>query len=256
MKQTKKIRPARTAIYCVLAAACVVLAAVLYTQGPALGKLTSLAFAGAVGACLLACLYFVLQKIEWNVTGNRSTMNIAFTGMLAALVLVGFFLTIRLPGSMKAQVGFGNVFCIFAGLMMGPVYGGLAAGIGGGLYDLVSGWADTSILTFVTKFIMAFVCGAIAWGVQGKLLCTEGRRHLPRVIVAAIAGSLTYSVLYLLNGLIEGILMGNAPGALEMLMLERLIVTVVNAAIADAVAIPLFFVIRAALKRNHLAFCR
>lgn len=254
MEAKKKNSALRTAVYCALAAACVALAAVLYRQGPELGKFTSLAFAGAVGACLLVCLCFALKKVNYNVTGNRKTLNIAFAGLLAALVLVGFFLNIRLPGAMKMQISFGNVFCIFAGLMLGPVYGGLSAGIGGFLFDLTSGWADSSILTFVTKFIMAFVCGVIAWGVQGRLLRAQGRNNLPRVILAAVGGSLSYSALYLLSHLVEGILMGNAAQALQVLMAETLVVTVINAVLADAIAVPLFFAIREALKRNHLAF--
>ena len=245
----------RTGVFCVLAAACVVLAVVMYTSGAeVLEAWASLAFAGAVGACVLVSLSVVLNRVQYNVTGLKHTTNLAFTGMLAALVFIGFYLTIRLPGSVKAQVGFGNVFCIFSGLMLGPVYGGLSAGIGGFLYDLLNGWADSSVTTLVTKFVMAFVCGLLAWGIQGRLLREDAHRHVGRVVLAAVCGSVAYSVLYLLNGFVEGALLGNAAGALQVILAEKLAVTVINAVIADVIAVPLFFAIRSALKRNHLAF--
>ncbi len=217
---------------------------------------SSFGYAGILGAVLLACLYFVFKKVNYNVTGKSSTVNLAFTGMLAALVLVGYIFTIKLPIAGKAQIGFGNVFCIFSGLMIGPIYGGLAAGLGSFLYDVITGWADTCVLTFVTKFVMAFVCGAIAWGIHGKLLndSAKQKKQIVHTIVAAVIGSVCYSILYLTHGYIEGILVGNAAKALDTIMNVKLAVTIVNGLIADIVSIPLFYAIRAALKRSHLAF--
>ena len=93
-----------------------------------------------------------------NVTKKNHLLNLTFTGLLAAVVFVGFCISIRipLPGA-KAQIAFGNVFGILSGLLLGPVYGGAAAGIGGFVYDLVSGWADSAVITLITKFIMGFI---------------------------------------------------------------------------------------------------
>lgn len=244
----------RTLVYLLCAAGCVALAAALYLQVPALGKaITSLAFAGVVGAGLVVSLYFVMQRLQYNVTGKKLGVNVAFVGLMAALVFVGFFLTIRLPISAKAQIGFGNVFCVLSGLLLGPVFGGLAAGIGGFLYDLLSGWADSSVLTFVTKFIMAFVCGAVAWGMNGQRM-RDSHKHLPRLVAAAVIGSASYSVLYLLSGYVQLVVLGNAAGALATIMATKAAATVFNGVLADVVAVPLFLVLHQALKRSHLAF--
>ncbi|MCH3972143.1 MAG: ECF transporter S component [Oscillospiraceae bacterium] len=256
VKQEKaKGNAARTLIYWVLIVACAALSAVFFNMKSFKGA-SAFGFAGAIGAVLLVCLYFVLKHTNYNVTGMSSTFNLAFGGMLAALVLAGYFLTIRLPIAGKAQIGFGNVFCIFSGLMLGPIYGGLAAGLGSFLYDIITGWADSCVLTFVTKFVMAFVCGLIAWGLSGqKLNKTEnGKFQLGRIIAAAVIGSLCYSVLYLTHGYIEGVLLGNAAKALNTIMTVKLAATVTNGIIADVVSIPLFYLIRAALRRSHLAF--
>ncbi|MCH4239592.1 MAG: ECF transporter S component [Oscillospiraceae bacterium] len=216
---------------------------------------SSFGYAGILGGIVLVCLYFVLKKVNYQVTGKSRTMNLAFTGMMAALVLLGYLFTIRLPISDKAQIGFGNVFCIFSGLMLGPIYGGLAAGLGSFLYDITSGWADTCLLTFVTKFVMAFVCGTIAWGIHGKLLTNEvQKKQIVRTVLAAVIGSLCYSILYLTHSYISGILVGNTVKALDTIVHVKLAVTLFNGIVADVVAVPLFYAIRAALKRSHLAF--
>lgn len=244
----------RTVLYWTLAAVCAVLAVVFFNL-PSLKGASAFGFAGIIGAVLLVCLYFVLKKTNYNVTGKSNNVNLAFTGMLAALVLVSFYLSVPLPIAGKAMFSFGNIFCIFAGLILGPIYGGLAAGLGGFLFDILKGWADTCVLTFVTKFVMAFICGLIAWGVHGKALNgSSQKKQLPRVIAAAVIGSLCYSILYLTHGVIEATLLGNTANALRTIMETKLVVTLVNGVLADVVAIPLFYAIHAALKRSHLAF--
>ncbi len=185
-----------------------------------------------------------------NVTKKDPIINIAFTGMLAAVVLVGYYLSIKFPlMGAKAQIGFGNVFGILSGLLLGPVYGGFSAGIGGAIYDLTSGWADTALLTLVTKFIMGFVAGMIAW--WGKEIRMPS---LKRVITAAIIGSVTYSLLYLGNGYIEAVLMGNAQEAIQYIMGVKVAVTFVNAIIADVIAVPLFMAIRKPLASAKILY--
>ena len=254
MEQTSKdSRTTRAVLYWALAAACAVLSVVFFNQH--FKAAAACGIACVLGAVLLVCLYFVLKDFNFNVTGKAKTYNLAFTGMMAALVLVGYFLTVRLPIGEKAQIGFGNVFCIFSGLLLGPIFGGLAAGLGSFLFDIISGWGDTCLLTFVTKFIMAFVCGALAWGVRGQQLSRSADQgQILRTALAAVAGSVAYSILYLADGYVQGALLGNAAKALDTLLHIKLAVTVVNGVIADVVAVPLFYALRQALKRNHLAF--
>lgn len=184
-----------------------------------------------------------------NTNRKSVTVNIALTGLMAALVLVGTFLSIKLPVmSGKAQIGFGNVFCIFSGFLLGPVYGGAAAGIGSGIYDLIGGWADSAPFTLLFKFMMAFVCGVIAWGGD------RTAKKVERLIVAAVTGSFSYSVLYLSKSYMEAVLLGNADETIAVTMLVKAGVTLLNAVIADVIAIPLFLAIRAELEKSGLYF--
>ena len=182
-----------------------------------------------------------------NTSRKSGAVNLALTGLMGALVIVGTFISIPIPvlGD-RTMIGLGNVFCILSGLLLGPVYGGLAAGVGSGVFDLVGGWAASAPTTLINKFMMAFVCGAIAW--SGR---SEGRR-LPRVIAGAVSGSLTYCVLYLFKSFVEAKLEGSADEAVAILLGTKAATTIVNAIIADVVAVPLALAIRRSLESNRM----
>ncbi|OUP12670.1 ECF transporter S component [Anaeromassilibacillus sp. An200] len=182
-----------------------------------------------------------------NTSRKSGAVNLALTGLMGALVIVGTFISIPIPvlGD-RTMIGLGNVFCILSGLLLGPAYGGLAAGVGSGVFDLVGGWASSAPTTLINKFMMAFVCGAIAW--SGR---SEGRR-LYRVIAGAVSGSLTYCVLYLFKSFVEAKLEGSADEAMAILLGTKAAATIVNAVIADVVAVPLALAIRRSLESNRM----
>lgn len=179
-----------------------------------------------------------------NTNQKDTTVNIALTGLMGALVLVGTYLHISIPvlGD-RTMIGIGNVFCILSGLMLGPVYGGAAAGIGSFIFDLIGGWASSAPFTLVFKFLMAFLCGAIAYGGD------QTARSIKRLIAAAVSGSLTYSFLYITKSYIKAVLLGNAAQAVQTIVVTEGSVSLANAVIADVVAIPLFLAVRKALDR-------
>jgi uncharacterized membrane protein len=182
-----------------------------------------------------------------NTNQRNTTVNIALTGLMGALVLVGTFLNIPIPvPGDKTMLGLGNVFCILSGLLLGPIYGGAAAGIGSFIFDLIGGWASSAPSTLVNKFMMAFVCGLIAYGGD------KTARNIKRLIIAAVAGSLTYCVLYLGYSYVKELFLGSAVQVINIKIATKAATTFTNAVIADVVAIPLFIAIRKALERNHI----
>ncbi len=64
--------------------------------------------------------------------------QIVVIALMAALVYVGSSLSfpVSFIGGVS-RIHIGNTFCLLAGLICGPVGGGLAAGIGSFLYDLI-----------------------------------------------------------------------------------------------------------------------
>ncbi len=132
--------------------------------------------------------------MEHTKNSNRySTRQIAFVGVMAAIVFVSNYIQIMIPvgiGDMT-RIHVANAFCLLAGIALGPVQGGLAAGIGSALYDVLNPAFITSApFTFAFKFMMAWVAGKVA-----------GKDHLNvkngRALLAAFLGQATYIVLYI-----------------------------------------------------------
>ena len=177
---------------------------------------------------------------------KNPTVNLALTGLMGALVFVATqFFKVEIPvAGDRTMIGFANVFCILSGLLLGPLYGGLAAGIGSFVFDLVGGWASSAPVTLVTKFAMAFLCGLIAWGGD------KSGGKLSRVIVGAVSGSLFYCVLYLGYSCLKEALVGDAARTAQLILTTKLGATLANAAVADLIAVPLYFAVRRALERS------
>ncbi len=175
--------------------------------------------------------------------------KISLIGVFGALVFVSNFLSIPIPIAIGdvSRIHLGNAFCLLSGLVLGPVGGGLSAGIGSALYDLTNPVYITSApFTFVFKFLLAMLPGFIANSKKTgvKLLVT-------RISFSAM-GQVVYIVLYLSKSYISGILEGSAAQALLPAMITRLGTSVVNAVIAIIIAVPLCMMVRAALVKSGL----
>ncbi|MDA3846247.1 MAG: ECF transporter S component [Vallitaleaceae bacterium] len=90
---------------------------------------------------------------------NTSTKRMAYTGLMMALSFIGTFI-IKIPiSSTGGYIHLGDGFVMLSGIILGPVYGALAAGIGSALADVVSGYAVWALPTLITKGAMAFIVG-------------------------------------------------------------------------------------------------
>lgn len=176
-----------------------------------------------------------------------SVYYIALVAVLAALVFVGNWLSVPIPVAVGdvSRIHLGNVFCLLAGFLAGPIGGGLAAGIGGGLYDLLNpAYIASAPFTFVFKFLLAAVCGWIAWAGGNR-----GENH-KRNILAAVAGSVTYIVLYLGKSFIQGLLLGSELGTVLTALATKLATSGANAVIAVIVSVPFCAAVKLALNKS------
>lgn len=162
-----------------------------------------------------------------------SVFNITFIAMMAAMVYVVTLFRFPLLGS---KVHFANAVCLLSGILLGPLQGGLAAGIGSALYDATLGGYDVVnvLITLVSKFAMAWVCG--------MLMHRKGHPHrLDRTALACVCGALTYVALYMLKTYIYNRFVYGYPlDAVGATMVAKLIPSLINAAVA-VVAAPLFY---------------
>ena len=180
--------------------------------------------------------------------------KIVTVGLLGALVFVSNYLSFPIPVPVGdiSRIHLGNAFCLLAGFVMGPIGGGLASGIGAMLYDLTNpAYIASAPFTFVFKFLLAAVCGLIAHKgkITGNMLEEDFTITVPRSIVAGI---LTYIVLYLAKSYITTVLAGSAPEAAAIALATKAASSTVNAILAIIISVPLFALIRKALKSAHL----
>lgn len=180
---------------------------------------------------------------------SKSVYKIAAVGVFAALVFVSNMISIPIPVAIGnvSRIHLGNIFCLLSGFVLGPMGGGLAAGIGSSLYDAVNpAYIASAPFTFVFKFLQAAVCGRVAYA-KGR----NGANHKLN-IAAAVAGSATYMALYLCKAFFQGMLLGSELGAVLTAVATKAATSGINAAIAVVVSVPLCVVVRTALKKSHL----
>lgn len=178
-----------------------------------------------------------------------STKKIVLTALLAALTVAGSSLRITLPVSIMGTTAFhlGNIFCALSGILLGPGLGGLAAGMGSMIYDMLNpAYIDECLITFLMKGAYGLVTGLIVW--SGKKPAGYSKLAL-----ATIAGAVTYAILYLSKNFLKGIIVqGLVPVASAIALLEKVPATVFNAVVAVIFAPVLAATIRTALEKNHL----
>ena len=172
----------------------------------------------------------------------------AFVGVMAALVYsASAYLQIPIPTAIgSTRLHMGNVMCLLSGFLLGPVSGGLAAGIGSMFFDLLNpAYIASAPFTFAFKFLMAWVCGIIAKRAD--------KTALLRCIIAAVIGAITYVVLYLGKSFIEDYFVLGLPiDAVMLTVAQKGLVSTVNGIIAAAVSVPLYLTLKPLLKRANL----
>lgn len=179
-----------------------------------------------------------------------TTKKIVLTALLAALTCVGSALRITLPLEIAGTTSFhlGNIFCALSGVLLGPWFGGLAAGLGSAIYDMTNPlYLPECWITFLFKGAYGLVPGLIIW---------SGRKEFSYVkaLVASAAGAVTYAILYLAKGFFyDGLLIaGLTSNAALLTVVGKLPATIFNAVVAIIFAPILAVAIRKALDKSHL----
>lgn len=178
-----------------------------------------------------------------------STRNLALAGLMAALVVAGSAIRIKVPAVVGTSAfHLGNIMCALSGILLGPWLGGAAAGIGSAIFDLFDpSYAAECWITFLMKGAYGLIAGLIAH--SGKK-----RGVYWKELLAAIAAAVTYGILYLGKSyLVGGLLSGKQSLAAWGIVINKLPPTIFNASVAIIFAPILAAAIRKALKRNHLS---
>lgn len=174
--------------------------------------------------------------------------EIAAVALMAAVVYIVTYFRITIPTPLgKVMLHFGNVFCLLSGFLLGGKRGGLAAGLGSMFFDLFSDWVTSAPFTLVFKFIMAYVCGTIAYGGGA------GGKSTKRNIIGAMCGAASYTVLYVSKNIISGFFFLRNPW--QTVMVDAMYkggVSLINAVVAVIAAVLLAPLFRKALERSGI----
>lgn len=180
-----------------------------------------------------------------------NTRNMVLMALLMALVFVGSAIRITMPVAIAGTTSFhlGNIMCALSGILLGPVGGGLSAGIGSMLYDFTNPlYISESWITLLTKGAYGVAAGLVAW--------SGGRRgeSFYRNVMATVAGALVYAALYLFKGFAyDGLLVGGlTAGAAAVTVVAKLPATTFNAVVAIVCAPLLARALEQALKKAGL----
>ena len=122
--------------------------------------------------------------------------RVTLTAVFAALVFVSSMISVPIPVAIGdvTRIHLGNIFCLLSGFVLGPVGGGLAAGLGSALYDMTNpAYIASAPFTFAFKFMLAAVCGC-----RFRLLLSNFRLCFPPTLrfacVCCIVGVLLYGM--------------------------------------------------------------
>ena len=133
---------------------------------------------------------------------DNTTKKIVFAALLAALACVATMI-IKIPTPLGGYIHAGDAVVVLAGFLLGPVWGALAAGLGSGLADVISGYVLYAPGTFGIKAVVALLAG---WIIGTKLIKNE----FAKALVAGIIGGVVMVGGYMLY---EAVFMGFGVGA-------------------------------------------
>lgn len=186
-----------------------------------------------------------------------TTKKIVITALFAALTAAGSALRITVPLDIAGTSSFhlGNILCALSGILLGPWLGGLAAGLGSAIYDILNPlYISECWITFIMKGAYGLVAGVIAWkGSRSWSACCA--RSYVRACAATVGGAVTYAVLYLAKSYFYSgmLLSGLTPQAAALNVVGKLPATAFNACVAIIGAPLLASAISNALKKAHLS---
>ena len=130
-----------------------------------------------------------LKQVE-----TERTKKLILAALFAALTCVGTMI-IKVPTPTLGYIHPGDGFVLLSGLLLGSLWGSLAAGFGSALSDLIGGYFVYVPATFIIKGLTALVA-YLAYNALVKVFSLK--TELPQLIISGIAGEAVMVVGYFL----------------------------------------------------------
>ena len=128
--------------------------------------------------------------------------KLVMAALFAALCTV-MTMVIQVPSPMQGYVNLGDCAVLLSAWVLGPLYGGAAAGTGSMLADILSGYAHYAPGTFLIKLAMAAAAALIFRALQRPSIPLPAAQAVSGIAAEAImtAGYFGYASLLLGRGL-------------------------------------------------------
>lgn len=130
---------------------------------------------------------------------ETKTKKLVTAALFAALACVATMI-IKIPSPLKGYLNIGDCIVLLCGWMLSPVYGFVAAGLGSGLADLLSGYLVYAPATFIIKGLMALIACYVF-----KLIHKSLGHNLPARIISGILAEIVMVLgYYVFEGFMYG----------------------------------------------------
>jgi len=115
---------------------------------------------------------------------NEKLKKLVFTGLFTALVFISTY-AIKIQTPTLGYIHPGDGLVLLAGIILGPLYGGFAAGVGSMLSDLLGGYMLYVPATFIIKAVTAILAYVVFH--QLTKIVKSQRKTLHTIVAGCVA---------------------------------------------------------------------
>lgn len=125
---------------------------------------------------------------------SQKNLKLIMASLLAAMTCIATMI-ISIPTPTNGYIHLGDGLVLLCGIILGPMYGGMAAGIGSMFSDILLGYTYYALPTFIIKAFAA-VTGGFIYQKFSKTISRKG--YLLPLVSAGIAGGIIVTSGYFL----------------------------------------------------------
>ena len=116
------------------------------------------------------------------------TLKLVIAALMASMACVAtMVIKIPIPAT-GGYINLGDSIVLLSGVVLGSLYGGLAAGLGSALADLLGGYVAFALATFIIKALMAVV--------TGLNIRTNPQKHIVNFVFASLISEIIMILSY------------------------------------------------------------
>lgn len=144
-----------------------------------------------------------MTNTKANAISGNKTQKLVLAALFTALTCIATsVIQIKQPFSLtEGYINLGDAFIILSALLLGPLYGGLAGGLGSMLADIFLGYMQYAPATFIIKGLAGILCG-LFFKYASKKVSSAKLKVLLVIFAAVVSGVIVTSGYFLYEGAI------------------------------------------------------